>query len=29
VLVSTRPGRDGEAVGGVLELRGDEGVVVG
>jgi alpha-glucosidase len=28
-LVSTRPGRDGEAVGGVLELRGDEGVVVG
>ena len=29
VLVSTRPGRDGEAAGGVLELRGDEGVVVG
>ena len=28
VLVSTRPGRDGQAVGGVLELRGDEGVVV-
>jgi alpha-glucosidase len=29
VLVSTHAGRDGEAVGGVLELRGDEGVVVG
>jgi alpha-glucosidase len=29
VLVSTRPGRDGQAVAGVLELRGDEGVVVG
>jgi alpha-glucosidase len=29
VLVSTHPDRDGEAVGGVLELRGDEGVVVG
>jgi alpha-glucosidase len=29
VLVSTRPDRDGEAAGGSLELRGDEGVVVG
>jgi alpha-glucosidase len=29
VLVSTHPGRDGATVGAVLELRGDEGVVVG
>jgi alpha-glucosidase len=29
VLVSTGQGRDGEAVGGTLELRGDEGLVVG
>jgi hypothetical protein len=24
VLISTRPGSDGDAVGGALELRGDE-----
>ena len=29
VLVSTRPDRDGDPVGATLELRGDEGVVVG
>jgi alpha-glucosidase len=29
VLVSTAPGRDGQAAGATLELRGDEGVVLG
>jgi hypothetical protein len=29
VLVSTHPDRDGEPAGATLELRGDEGVVVG
>jgi hypothetical protein len=28
VVLSTHPGRDGDAVGGSLELAGDEGVVV-
>jgi alpha-glucosidase len=29
VLISTLPGRDGDPVDGALELRGDEGVVIG